>query len=140
MTICFHADDCLSHRERKSNDLMIKWLCQGYESIFEDGSGKMSVRRGKVHEYLVMTIDYTVRGQVSTTMFSYIEDIINDLNKSYPKVKGKKSSAAPKTIFFVNEDCKKLDQEKIVEFHNLVAKTFLLHRGQDLIPAQPLYL
>ena len=51
---------------------MIKWLQQEYESIFEDGSGKMSVRRGKVHEYLGITLDYTVHGQVRITMFSYI--------------------------------------------------------------------
>ena len=51
MTIYFHVDDFkLNHCERKSNNCMIKWLRQEYESIFEDGLGKMSVRRGKVNE------------------------------------------------------------------------------------------
>ena len=58
MTIYFHVGDCkLSHRERKANDHMIKWLRQEYESIFEDGSGKMLVSLGKVHDYLVMNLD-----------------------------------------------------------------------------------
>jgi hypothetical protein len=54
MTICFHVDDCkLSHRKSKVMDDMIEWLRQEYESIlFEDGSGQMTVSRGKVHTYL----------------------------------------------------------------------------------------
>ena len=69
MTICFHVDDCkLSHRKSRVMDDMIQWLRQEYESIFEDGSGKMTVSRGKVHKYLGMTLDYTVSGQVKITM------------------------------------------------------------------------
>ena len=34
---------------------MIEYLRKEYKSIFEDGSGKMTVKRGKVHEYLGMT-------------------------------------------------------------------------------------
>jgi hypothetical protein len=61
MTICFHVDDCkLSHHSRRANDNMIDWLRQEYERIFEDGSGKMTVSRGRVHKYLGMTLDYTV--------------------------------------------------------------------------------
>jgi hypothetical protein len=38
MTICFHVDDCkLSHHSNRANDNMMDWLCQEYESIFEDG-------------------------------------------------------------------------------------------------------
>ena len=37
---------------------MIKWFRQEYDTIFEDRSGKMSVSRGKVHEYLGMTLEY----------------------------------------------------------------------------------
>ena len=81
----------------------------------------MSVSQGKVHEYLGMTLDYTVRAQVIITMFSYIEYILTAFNKADPKGKGTKSSTAPNNIFVVNKDCKKLDQEKVVEFHNLVA-------------------
>jgi hypothetical protein len=44
MTILFHVDDCkLSHLKTKTMDRMIEWLRQEYESIFEDGSGKMTV-------------------------------------------------------------------------------------------------
>ena len=57
MTIWYHVDDCKSsHHRRKVNDRMIKWLRQEYESILEDGLGKMTVSRGKVHKYLGMNL------------------------------------------------------------------------------------
>ena len=124
MTICFHVDDCkLSHVSRKANDRMIKWLRREYESIFEDGSGKMSVSRGKVHTYLGMKLDYSVRGQVKITMFDYVEEILTAFDKADPKGGGTKSSAAPLNLFVVNGDCEKLKPSKAVTFHNLVAKT-----------------
>jgi hypothetical protein len=68
MTICFHVDDCkLSHGSSRANDNVIDWLRQEYKSIFEDGSGEMTVSRGRVHKYLGMTLDYTVHGQVNST-------------------------------------------------------------------------
>jgi hypothetical protein len=77
MTICFHVDDCkLSHRKTKIMDSMIDYLRQEYESIFEDGSGAMTVIRGKIHKYLGMNLDYTVRGQVKITMFNYVDEIL----------------------------------------------------------------
>ena len=63
MTICFHVDGCkLSHHSSRANDNMIDWLHQEYESIIEDGSGHMTVSRGRIHKYLEMTLDYTVCG------------------------------------------------------------------------------
>ena len=74
MTICFNVDGWkLSHCKSKANDWMINCLRQEYESIFEDGSGNMSVIQGKVHEYPGMTLDYTAFGHVRIIMLSYIE-------------------------------------------------------------------
>jgi hypothetical protein len=64
MTICFHVDNCkLSHHSSRANNNMIDWLQQEYESIFEDGSGQMTVSRGRVHKCLGMTLDYTISVQ-----------------------------------------------------------------------------
>jgi hypothetical protein len=124
MTICYHVDDCkLSHIDAKANDKMIEWLRQEYENIFEDGSGEMTVSRGKVHTYLGMKLDYTIPGQVSVTMFDYIKDIIDTFEKAEPKGTGTKTSAAPDNLFKIDKDCEKLNTSKAVVFHNLVAKT-----------------
>ncbi len=124
MTICWHVDDLkASHVYKKVMDRMIKYLRQEYESIFEDGSGAMVVSRGKIHKYLGMTLDFTVSGQVKLSMFDYIEEVLTAFAKAEPKGAGTKSSAAPDNLFTVNEDCEKLPSDKIVEFHNIVAKT-----------------
>jgi hypothetical protein len=83
MTICFHVDDCkLSHCKKKVMDTIIEYLCEEYESIFEDGTGAMTASRGKIHKYLGMNLDYTVRGQVKITMFDYVDEILNAFDKS----------------------------------------------------------
>ena len=124
MTICFHVDDCkLSHKQPKQMDMMIKWLREEYESIFEDGSVKMSVIRGKVHTYLGMTLDYTTRGRVKVTMLDHVNDIIVAFEKAEPDSGGVKSSAAPENLFKIDEDCEKLAPKKKEVFHHLVAKT-----------------
>jgi hypothetical protein len=124
MTICFHVDDCkLSHRKTKVMDSMIDYLIQEYESIFEGGSGSMTVSRGKIHKYLGMTLDYTVGGQVKITMFDYIDEILTAFDKAEPKACGTKTNTSPDIIFKVDESCENLKQDKAVEFHNLVAKT-----------------
>jgi hypothetical protein len=124
MTICWHVNDLkASHVKTKVMDSLIKYLRKEYKSIFEDGTGKMVVSRGKIHKYLGMTLDYTTRGQVKLSMFEYVDEILTAFDKAEPKGAGTKSSAAPDNLFTVNEDCKKVSSEKIVQFHNLVAKT-----------------
>jgi hypothetical protein len=102
---------------------MIEYLRQEYESIFEDGSGAMTVSRGKIHKYLDMTLDYTVCGQVNITMFDYVDEILTAFDKAESKGGDTKTSAAPDSLFKVDENCEKLKKDKAAEFHNLVAKT-----------------
>jgi hypothetical protein len=124
MTITFHVDNCkLSHKLAKQMDKMIQWLREEYESIFEDGSGQMSVSRGKVHTYLGMTLDYTTPGKVEIRMIEYITEILDAFDKAEPNGSGTKRSAAPANLFKIDEDCEKLNEKQAKEFHNLVAKT-----------------
>jgi hypothetical protein len=112
MPICWHVNDLkASHVKTKVMDRMIKYLHQEYESIFEDGTGEMVVSRGKVHKYLGMDLDYTVRGQVKISMFDYVDKILTAFDKAKPKGAGTKSSAAPDNLFTVNEDCEKILSE-----------------------------
>jgi hypothetical protein len=102
---------------------MIEYLRQEYESIFEDGSGAMTASRGKIHKYIGMTLDYTIRGQIKITMLDYVNEILIAFEKAEPKGGGTKTSAAPDSLFKVDENFEKLKQDKAVEFHNLVANT-----------------
>ena len=97
MTICFHVDDCkVSHIDPKAVDQIVKCLRSKYESIFEDGSGRMNVKRGKIHNHLGMTLDFTVKGQVSVSMFDCVDDILNTFKSVCSNDRGIKSTAAPK--------------------------------------------
>jgi hypothetical protein len=110
MTIFFHVDYCkLSHRKTKVMDSMIEYFIQEYESIFEDGYGAMTVSRGKIHKYLRMTLDYTARGQVKITMFDYVDEILTAFDKAEPKYCDTKTSAAPASLFKVDESCENLN-------------------------------
>ncbi len=57
------------------------------------------------------------------TVTDYIDEILHAFNKADPNGKGTKTSAAPKSLFRIDEDCKKPQPEKAVAFHNLVAMT-----------------
>ena len=83
---------------QKSWMSMIQDLRDEYESIFEDGSGKMTVSRGKVHKYLGMTLDFSVRGQVKITMLEYVEEILTAFAKAEPKGAGTKSECSSEQL------------------------------------------
>ena len=89
LTIVWHADDLkISHRLPSVVTKMIAWLKSTYERLFSDGSGVMTVKRGKVHEYLGMTLDFSVEGEVKVTMIPYVKEIIeqfapHDSNSSF---------------------------------------------------------
>ena len=134
-TICFHVDDCkISHVSGKTIDNIIDWLRRDYESIFEDGSGAMTVHRGKIHKYLGMTLDFSTKRQIKISMVDYVKEIVaawdkapNHDNDGFTEVKSKrgrksKSSAAPEDLFKIDEDATKLNTEMATAFHNIVAK------------------
>jgi len=139
-TICFHVDDCkISHASMQVVDSVIEWLRKDYESVFEDGSGKMKVHRGKIHTYLGMTLDFSMTKQIRISMTEYVKEIVAAWDKATPKIddqgfvkvptkRGRKgrSSAAPDNLFKVDEDAEKLSPVQATAFHNIVAKALYL--------------
>ena len=55
----------------------------------------MTVHRGKFHNYLDMTLDYTEDGTFKVSMIYYIDEIITAFDKSDPRGHGIKTSSAP---------------------------------------------
>jgi hypothetical protein len=111
MTICYHVDDCkLSHVNTKVMDTTIEWLRTEYESIFEDGSGAMTVHRGKVLKYLGMTLDYSVKGQVKISMIDYIDKILSAFDKAESETTSKATSQKPSKTPTVRNDRKSTTQ------------------------------
>ena len=83
MTVCFHVDDCkLSHKKTHVVNKIVEHLRKECKSVFEDGSGKMKVSRGKVHTCLGVTLDCSVPGRVKVSMCDHVEEILTVENCS----------------------------------------------------------
>ncbi len=136
-TICFHINDCkISHVSEDVVKQTIEWLWKDYESIFEDGSGKMKKNRDKIHKYLGMTLDFSTKRQVKITIFEYVKDILAAWEKA-PKLerngfvlvkcgRKEKTSTAQEDLFKVDKEATKLSSEMVTVFHNIVAKVLYL--------------
>ena len=78
-TILWHVDNLkLSHVDDKVNTLIV--------NLIDEEFGKESpitVTRGKVHDYLGMTLDYTEKGKVKIKMLDYLEKMLADLPKEF---------------------------------------------------------
>ena len=68
----------------------------------------MKVSREKLYNYLGITLDYSVKGQVKITIMYYINKILKCLNKAEPKTIITESSAALMNMSAVDEGCEKL--------------------------------
>ena len=121
-TILWQVDDCKISGSKKTNDEFIEVICDEYETIFKDGSGKLTESRGKKHKYLGMDLDFTTKGEVKVTMADYTKKCIKIFNKVAPLELGTKLSAVACNLFEVNEDIKNLSPRKDEAFHSLVAK------------------
>ena len=63
MTVMWHVNDIkVIQKSKKIITSMAKWLKKIYERLFEDGSSKMNISRGKIHKYLCMILDFSAPG------------------------------------------------------------------------------
>jgi len=108
-----------------------------FKRVFTDGSSKMKVARGKVHKFLGMTFDFTIKGVVKISMIEYIDEIIQawddackEFDDGYKTVLycNKIHTAAPDDLFKINVDETKLSQSQAKAFHNIVAKALYAAR------------
>jgi hypothetical protein len=123
LTVVWHVDDLkISHRLPSVVTKMIAWLKSTYERLFSDGSGVMTVKRGKVHEYLGMTLDFSVEGEVKVTMIPYIKEIIEQFAPHDSNSTRTALTPAAQHLFKVNPEADLLSSELAPVFHHFVAK------------------
>ena len=116
MTLTWHVDDMkISHVSPDEVTKMIEFLKSKYAN---DGIGVMKVSRGKVHEYLGMTLDYTEKGIVKINMIDYVKRMI----ENFPEEVTSASSPASEYLFKVDEAAENLKEDSKQQFHTSVAK------------------
>jgi hypothetical protein len=130
ITVSWHVDDLkVIHEDKSTIDDFIEWVKLTYGSI-----GTVKVCRGSVHDYLGMTLDYRVKGQVSIDMTGYVEKMIDGFPQ---QLDGESMIPWNDSLFKVNEEAIKLDRHQAENFHTVVAQgLFLCNRGRpDIAPA-----
>ena len=122
ITIVFHVDDCkISHLKESVVEDLLEKLSNRF------GREKpLSVTRGAIHDYLGLTIDYSVKGKVKFYMFDYIEQILNEIDPTL--MKGTSATPAATNLFKVSEGAIKLSSEVGDQFHRSVAQLLFLSK------------
>jgi len=124
-TVIWHVDDLkISHVDKKVVEDIIGLLNEKFGK-----ESPLTTTRGKVLEYLGMTLDYSTEGKVKISMYNYIDKLLTELPSD---MNGAVKTPAASHLFNVNKDAKKLQEDKAQLFHHLVAKLlYLSHRTRQ---------
>ena len=115
-TAAWHVDDIkLSHIQSNIIDDLINTLNLEYGK-----ETPLTIKRGKVHEYLRMMIDFSTPGQVQFSMQLYIDTLISECPDDI--VTGTLSTLAGSHLFCTNPLATKLATPQTKTFHHLTAK------------------
>jgi len=116
ITLVLHVDDLMVTSAGEANlDAFSKYLRTVYPEVTE--------KRGRVVNYVGMTFDYTVAGQVSVTMDQCVKDILNGCGVVSPK-----STPATREPLRGARGC--------CEGHGERGQVLPHPRGQDALPVQ----
>ena len=116
-TVACNFDDLESiHLDPMLNDNFYKWLEKTYGS---DDIVHVEASRVKVHNYLVMTLDYTEEGKLRI----YIRKYLGAMISGFPhKLSDKVKCPWTENMFIVYEEENKLGDKKRTIFHSFVIK------------------
>ncbi len=91
----------------------MKFLC-ALKDIYGDN---LTESTGKIHDYLGMTFNFSLRDEVKINMMQYISEVI----EAFPEeIVGKAVTPAGDHLFEVREDGQKLNEEQADAFHHTV--------------------
>ena len=123
-TIVWHVDDLkISHVDPKVVDEVIASLKEEYGKV-----GEMTVRRGKIHDYLGMKLDFSKPKQFVIDMEDMIDEILSDVPED---MGGVATTPAADHLFKVRDNVKKLPQDVADLFHRKTAQLlFVAQRGR----------
>ena len=119
MTVTWHVDDLkISHKDSGEVTKCIQYL----QKIYGE---KMTIHRGKVHDYLGMDLDFSSSRVLKIGMIKYIKKI----HEEFPEeIKTAAATPAAEHLFDVREDNKDilLPEEQALAFHRTTAQLLFL--------------
>jgi hypothetical protein len=118
-TILWHVDDLkISHIDPDVNTSIIELIDAEFGK-----EAPLTITRGRIHDYLGMTLDYTEKGKVKIKMLDYVDKMLADLPA---EMDGEAPTPAANHLFAVDDDQAKVTEQKAQFFHTYVAKTLFL--------------
>jgi hypothetical protein len=108
-----------SHIDEKVNDEFEQWLNKNYGT-----HGAVKTTRGKIHDYLGMTFDFTNEGKVIIDMKEYVQAMLDDFSVKFQKNEKAITPASENLFQEVKDDI--LSKEMAEEYHTFVAKALFL--------------
>ena len=107
LTICWQVDYLKSsHIYPKANDEFLQWIKDTFGQLSE-----VKMTQGLLHDYLGMTLNYSVPGQVTIDMSHYVKKMV----KEFPQENLKGASVASpwnENLFKVQHDSVPLERNK----------------------------
>jgi hypothetical protein len=132
-TVVWHVDDLkISHVDPKAVTTILNLLDAQYgQEIVSGKRAPLTITRGKIHDYLGMTLDYSEPGVVKINMVDYVKKI---LDKMPENMDGTATSPAAGHLFKITEGIEPVDEATSEFLHATVAKLlFLCKRGRPAI-------
>ena len=83
----------------------------------------MTIKEGKIHKYLRMTINNSSLGKLNLSMVDYIGKMIDDTQE---KMRGESTTAVVNHLFDIAEGGTKIFQTNADLFHHFVAQLLYL--------------
>jgi hypothetical protein len=119
-TVLWHVDDLkISHVEYGVVSSIIELISGEFGK-----DAPMTETRGKTHEYLGMTLDFSCVGKAKIYMTDYITNV---LGGAPTDMDGVAATPAPNHLFTINVDNPiKLDEKTATVFHHIVAQLLFL--------------
>jgi hypothetical protein len=126
LTVAWHVDDLKASH-------VLSTVIDQFIADMEDEFGKESpinISRGKIHDYLGMTLDFSKPGEVTVTMVDYIKTTLHDAPK---EMRGSAVTPAASHLFQVNtENPVHLGEDKADTYVRIVMQ--LLYLSQRARP------
>jgi len=111
-TVLWHVDDIkVSHKDENVVTSVLKQINEVYGK-----EAPLTVTRGKVHEYLGMTIDISKKGNVKFTMIDYIQEMLDEQPDNIDVSEA--VTAAAELLFTVDDDGTKLSTTDMMTEQN----------------------
>ena len=74
LSVCWHVDDLKSsHINPRVNDKFLQWIKDTFGQLRE-----VKMTHGSLHDYLGMTLNHSVPGQVSISMSHYVKKMVKE--------------------------------------------------------------